>query len=87
VEEHPSEENDPAELTRAWKGNVTGAETLENALKNGDSRVAVKNAYFEWIPANLIDVYVTEEGLWDREKIQRRSDWIGAEVKEYFEQL
>ncbi|KAI0391847.1 translation initiation factor eIF-2B subunit family protein [Xylariaceae sp. FL0594] len=87
VEEHPSEENDPSELIRAWKGNVRGAETFEDALQNGDSRVAVKNAYFEWIPANLVDAYVTEEGVWDRERIESRSDWIGKEVKEYFEEL
>ncbi len=87
MEEHGSEENSPAELSRAWKGTVEGAQVVEDALSRNDPRVAVKNAYFEWVPAGLVDAYVTEEGLWNTEQIQQKSKWIGNEFEQYFKGL
>ncbi|KAI0453021.1 hypothetical protein F5B21DRAFT_481278 [Xylaria acuta] len=87
TEEHGSEENHPSELTRAWKGTVKGAEAVEDALSRDDPKVAVKNAYFEWVPAHLIDAYATEEGLWSTKQIQQMSEQVANETEHYFEGL
>ncbi|RYC65457.1 hypothetical protein CHU98_g765 [Xylaria longipes] len=87
MEEHSSEENSHLELTQAWKGVVGGAEVVEDALSRDEPKVAVKNAYFEWVPADLIDAYATEEGLWNTEQIQQKSTLVGDEIKKYFEGL
>jgi translation initiation factor 2B subunit (eIF-2B alpha/beta/delta family) len=87
MEEHSSEENDPSELSRAWKGTVEGAQIVEDTLTGNDQKVAIKNAYFEWVPADLIDAYATEEGLWNKEQIQQQSDCIGKEMEQYFRDL
>lgn len=86
-DEHSSEENSPSELSQAWKGIVEGAEVVEEALSRGDPRVAVKNAYFEWVPAKLVNKYATEEGLWGTEQIQEKSTWIGKETDKCFNDL
>ncbi|TGJ88610.1 hypothetical protein E0Z10_g177 [Xylaria hypoxylon] len=85
MEEHASEENSSLELSRAWKGTVEGAQVVEDALSRNDPRVAVKNAYFEWVPAGLIDAYVTEKGLWSTEQIQQKSKWISNMSGRFFE--
>ncbi|KAI3324426.1 translation initiation factor eIF-2B subunit family protein [Xylariaceae sp. AK1471] len=87
VEEHSPEENDPSELSRAWKGTVEGAQLVEYALASDDQKVAIKNAYFEWVPADFIDAYVTEEGTWGKEQIQQQSNWIGKKIEQYFGDL
>ena len=87
IEEHNSEENSHSELSCAWKGAVEGARDIEDALSRDDPRVAVKNAYFEWVPADFVDSYVTEEGLWSKEQIQQRSKWIGDKFDQYFDGL
>lgn len=65
------EENDPAEVSRSWGDGA--------AQQGGD--VTVKNVYFEWVPAGLVDHYVTEHGVMAAEGIaacaedaQRRAD-------------
>ncbi|KAI0420991.1 translation initiation factor eIF-2B subunit family protein [Xylaria grammica] len=85
MEEHDSEENSSSELSRAWEGTVQGAQVIENASSHDDPRVAVKNTYFEWVSAGLIDTYVTEEGLLSKEQIQQKSEWISNEYKRFFE--
>ncbi|KAI1758033.1 hypothetical protein F4782DRAFT_8863 [Xylaria castorea] len=87
MEEHSNEENDASELTQAWKGTVKGADDVEVALSRNDSKIAVKNTYFEWVPADLIDAYATEEGLWNTEQIQKQSKLVGDEIEQYFKDL
>ncbi|KAI1131116.1 hypothetical protein F5Y10DRAFT_234282 [Nemania abortiva] len=87
IDEHGSEENSHSELSWVWKGTVEGAQVVEDALSRDDPRLAVKNAYFEWIPAKLVDAYATEEGLWSTEQIQDKSTWIGNEIEECFKDL
>jgi translation initiation factor 2B subunit (eIF-2B alpha/beta/delta family) len=87
--EHVVEENDPRELTRAWKG-AKGANVVDKfslQASQGPTSVAVKNIYFEWVPASLVDVYITEEGSWSAGDIQKRSEWIGQEVDRFFADL
>ncbi|KAF2964485.1 hypothetical protein GQX73_g9083 [Xylaria multiplex] len=76
MEEHDSEENSPLELRRAW-GTVKGAERVNR----------VENAYFEWVPASLIDTYITEEGHLSTEQIQQKSEWIHSQSELYFNDL
>ncbi|KAI1309231.1 hypothetical protein F5Y03DRAFT_75339 [Xylaria venustula] len=84
--EHVSEHNSPWELTRAWKGVVSGAQVIEGVLAQRGSRFSVKNAYFEWVPAGLIDAYITEDedGVLTTEQIQQKSEWIGNEIEQFF---
>lgn len=91
-EQHPAEENNPAELTKTWTGNVKGANVIQSALSNIESgsthgHVRVRNTYFEWVPAGFIDVYVTEEGLWSIGDITTRSNWVGNEADRFFRDL
>ncbi|KAI1326769.1 translation initiation factor eIF-2B subunit family protein [Xylariaceae sp. FL0255] len=81
MQEHKSEENDASELSQAWEGVARGAEAL------GTDRVVVKNPYFDWVPADLIDVYVTEQGIWTADKIKEQSAWIGKETDRFFGDL
>lgn len=87
MDEHASEENAASELSRAWKGTVEGAQVVEDALSRDNARFAVRNAYFEWVPAKLIDAYATEDGLWSTEQIRDKSTWIGGEFELYFKDL
>ncbi|KAI0968119.1 hypothetical protein F4678DRAFT_443337 [Xylaria arbuscula] len=84
--EHVSEQNSPRELTRAWKGVVSGAQVIENALSQNDPKISVKNVYFEWVPAGLIDAYITEDedGVLTTEQIRHKSEWIGNEIEQFF---
>ncbi|KAI1171131.1 hypothetical protein F4777DRAFT_566639 [Nemania sp. FL0916] len=87
MDEHVAEENSPLEVSRVWKEMVKGAGEIEEALCRHDPRIAVKNAYFEWVPAELIDAYATEEGLCNTERIRQKSALIGYEIERYFKDL
>ncbi|PNY25576.1 Methylthioribose-1-phosphate isomerase, partial [Tolypocladium capitatum] len=70
------EENDPAEVSRSWGGGSADA---------GD--VAVKNVYFEWVSAGLVNHYVTEHGVATAEgvatcagQVQRRADGFFSDL-------
>ncbi|ODA80910.1 hypothetical protein RJ55_03870 [Drechmeria coniospora] len=73
------EENDAAELTRSWDGTVA-------ADVHGEA-VDVSNVYFEWVPAALIDCYITEDGIMTRQHMEaaaadakRRADRFFADL-------
>ncbi|KYK61143.1 hypothetical protein DCS_02284 [Drechmeria coniospora] len=73
------EENDAAELTRSWDGTVA-------ADVHGEA-VDVRNVYFEWVPAALIDCYITEDGIMTRQHMEaaaadakRRADRFFADL-------
>ncbi|KAK8013840.1 hypothetical protein PG990_007136 [Apiospora arundinis] len=96
--DHAVEENDPAELTRAWQqcavkgADVVMASTRSFPKQPGIANAAactleVKNIYFEWVPASLIGAYVTDEGVWSAAEIQKRSDRIGVEMQRFFGDL
>ncbi|KAK7942404.1 uncharacterized protein PG986_011517 [Apiospora aurea] len=93
--DHAAEENDAIELTRGWEGTVKGADDVlaasysTEAAGSGDDspRVKVKNIYFEWVPARLIDAYVTNEGVWSSDDMRKRSDWVGTEIDRFFGDL
>lgn len=64
------EENAAEEVTKIWNTNAV----------EGDG-VGVRNLYFEWIPGNEIDAYVTETGSLNKgdlkEVLQQRKGWEG----------
>ena len=65
------EYNDQTEITRAWPPNLTSV--LEDKQVAG-YQVSVENAYFEWVPAAYIDLYISEEGPLTARDITRRSE-------------
>ncbi|RYP03110.1 hypothetical protein DL764_005371 [Monosporascus ibericus] len=93
VDEHVVEDNDPLEVTNAWNAaGMQGKAVIDSSLHPGRSksdgkRVTIKNIYFEWVPASLIDAYVTERGLWSSGDIAKRSKWIGDEMDRFFKDL
>ncbi|KLU86079.1 translation initiation factor eIF-2B subunit family protein [Magnaporthiopsis poae ATCC 64411] len=53
----------------------------------GGIKVAVRNVSFEWVPPALVDVYVSERGVWTVEDIGERSKELVAEVERLFSDL
>jgi translation initiation factor 2B subunit (eIF-2B alpha/beta/delta family)/8-oxo-dGTP pyrophosphatase MutT (NUDIX family) len=96
-EEHVVEENDPEQIIRAWRADNSAvvrhcgsllAESLKRASSSdGGIEVAVHNVFFEWCPAELIDVYLTEFGQWTVHDISKHSEHLGAEEQRLFGDL
>ncbi|CAL5868030.1 uncharacterized protein PFLUO_LOCUS2253 [Penicillium psychrofluorescens] len=80
VDEHRSEESDPHEVIRSWiTGSTEGAKTFE-----GDAKECVQNTSFEWVPAPLVDGYISEEGTLDVAAIQRQAQQVKQKADRYF---
>jgi translation initiation factor 2B subunit (eIF-2B alpha/beta/delta family) len=75
------EENDADELVRGW-GDVLGS-ALETELQN----VTVKNVYFEWVPAKLVDLYLTEDGIEGTEDIEKWAVDVQQKADRFFDDL
>lgn len=92
-DDHQTEDNDPMEVITSWLENdVKGVKVLEEGLRDAHAEVsnctvAVKNIYFEWVPANLIDAYITEEGPLDVKAIQQKAQEVKEEAERYFGSL
>ncbi|CZR65902.1 uncharacterized protein PAC_15802 [Phialocephala subalpina] len=69
------EENDPEEVIKSWPLVLQSDLYMKEEL---GAQVKVKNAYFEWVPAEFIDQYITEKGLWSVDDIAK----LSAEVEE-----
>ena len=91
VDDHPAEENDYNEVVQFW--GVVGLEGIDlvedyifGEQVNRDTNVSVsaKNFYFEWVPPNLIDAFVCEEGVLGPGSIKERSQKIGREIDRIF---
>jgi translation initiation factor 2B subunit (eIF-2B alpha/beta/delta family) len=79
--EHQSiEYNNEAEVTDAWPFKYINE--LDKKKEHG-FQIEVKNAYFEWVPAKYVDVYVSDIGLLSKEDIAR----LGQETKELEERI
>lgn len=61
--------------------NDKGAETSKEGVS---VEAAVVNIYFEWCPAELIDVYMTEFGQWTAEDVSKHSERLGAQKERLF---
>lgn len=93
VESTP-EENDPVEVVESWhKQGVKGVDALEggngsNAGPAGNTAsVEVKNIYFEWVPLDLVDTFVCEQGVLKGSDIKDKARQIGETVEEIFGDL
>ena len=68
-EHHPSEE-----LSAAWNENTSGMLSKTEA----EGTVQIHGEWFEWVPKEYVDVYVTEKGVLEREGVEE----VGWEVAE-----
>ncbi|POS69611.1 translation initiation factor eIF-2B [Diaporthe helianthi] len=100
---HVVENNDPAQLMHAWTAGFNGerirtaAGTLpsrhcafaqhDNNRSNHAAEVHVSNVSFEWIPPDLIDVYLTERGQLTVEDIAKLSETLGTEEERFFRDI
>lgn len=75
------EENDPSEVTQAWEG------LFADLLDAPHFEVDVKNVYFEWVPSDLIDHYITEDGVTDAVGISRYAEDVAKKADQYFTNL
>lgn len=64
-----TESNDKEEMTQAWPPSWAVMLQDERAAQGG-AQVEVRNAYFEWVPAEYVDVYVTDEGEVDKKGVK-----------------
>ena len=90
--DHSHEENDPKELVGCWvDGGIKGVKILADGIEadrdNANYAVEVKNIYFEWVPARLIDAYICEEGTLDVIAIQQKAQQVKEKADRYFDQL
>ena len=67
------ETNDPSELSKAWNAHVPDVQDVDG----WERVVEVKNFYFETVPADLIDAYVSEEGVLSREQVKEYAGKVG----------
>lgn len=92
-QDHSHEENDPKEVVSCWlDGGIKGVTVLAESTaishqENINYAVTVKNVYFEWVPASLIDVYICENGVLDATGIQERAQQVRHQAVEYFDGL
>ncbi|KAI9885553.1 MAG: hypothetical protein M1823_002652 [Watsoniomyces obsoletus] len=75
------ENGNPDEVTKTW----TLDENLRALLSS--TQVEVKNVYFEWVPAEYVDAYITDGGAISRDEIERRSEYIQKLELKYFGDL
>ncbi|KAJ9144218.1 Nagb/rpia/CoA transferase-like protein [Pleurostoma richardsiae] len=68
-------------------GSVGTAGGGAGAVGGDTVRVEVRNVFFEWVPAELVDGYVTENGLWTVDDIEKHSAMLGAEQERLFGDL
>ncbi|KAF1911083.1 hypothetical protein BDU57DRAFT_552322 [Ampelomyces quisqualis] len=75
IQEHASEHHPSRELSSAW------APDTRNRLED-QGNVEVFGEWFEWVPAGLVDAYVTELGVLELDDVERMAREI-QELDEY----
>ncbi len=91
--DHVVEDNDPSQITRAWEAEYNNKSvrdattTLLRGAPSSAVHVETRNVFFEWVPARLVDVYITEFGEWTVEQIGQHSEKLEAEEKRLFGSL
>ncbi|KAJ5720667.1 uncharacterized protein N7483_008601 [Penicillium malachiteum] len=87
--QHEAEENDPGEVVSSWlasdiKGVHLLGEMCDTHTRNANCTAQVRNVYFEWVPADLIDGYICENGTLDRPAIYAKAESVRMKASEYF---
>lgn len=62
-----------SEMAEAWRDESRRG--LEECVRQGSVRVF--GEWFEWVPADLVDMYVTENGILDREGVEKVAKKVG----------
>lgn len=76
------EMNNSAEVAAAWP--------IPQAAKDAllmSPVVEIVNIFFEWVPSKYVDAYITEQGVINREVIERHSEAAAKEWADVFESL
>ena len=90
---HVVEENDPTQVSSAWLSSSSSdrVRAAAAALDSFDTCMkgtfTVRNVPFEWVPPELVDVYVTEKGVWTLQDIEHHSRALGQEEERLFGDL
>ncbi|KAK3333003.1 hypothetical protein B0T19DRAFT_473763 [Cercophora scortea] len=88
AEEHVVEELDPGMVMAGWEGDAAAeVRSLVGRPDRERAKLEVKNVSFEWCPAELVDVYLTEDGEWGREYAAAVSRRVGEEEGMFFGSL
>lgn len=87
-EDHQNENNQSEELMASWlSSGVKGVQILEDHMSTDPDKsncvVAIKNIYFEWVPANLIDAYICEEGTLEQNSIMEKAKEVKRKADKY----
>lgn len=73
-----------------------GGDNVQDAYKthhgsykgsNDAVEVHVRNVFFEWVPPDLIDVYITEQGQLTVADIAKHSETLGTEEERFFRDI
>lgn len=75
------EDNDAEELVRSWQDVVGSAS--ERKLPG----VNVKNVYFEWVPATMVHLYLTEDGIEGTQDVERWAAEVRQKADRFFDNL
>ncbi|ENH73709.1 Putative translation initiation factor eIF-2B subunit 2 [Fusarium oxysporum f. sp. cubense race 1] len=75
------EENDSCEVMQAWGDLSSAAREVPHSL------VTVKNVYFEWVSPDLIDHYITEDGVTGRVGMSNYAQEVEKKADQYFTNL
>jgi translation initiation factor 2B subunit (eIF-2B alpha/beta/delta family) len=92
-DDHPPEENDPMEVISLWVDTgVKGVGKLQERVQRTKEEtsnciVEVKNVYFEWVDANMIDAFITEEGAMGATDIHNKALEVQQKADKYFGSL
>ncbi|KAI9150274.1 Methylthioribose-1-phosphate isomerase [Paramyrothecium foliicola] len=73
------EDNDAQEITGSWNGDLTSF--------SSSSDVAVRNVYFEWVNAELVDKYIAEDGIWTSDGIAEWAAEVEKQADTFFSSL
>ncbi|KAE8381165.1 hypothetical protein BDV26DRAFT_255858 [Aspergillus bertholletiae] len=93
IDDKLAEGNDPFEVSSAWRNDgVKGVQALESEVRASKSdqenlSVTVENIYFEWVPLDMVDAFICEEGVLEKDSIQEKSQKLGERVNRYFGDL
>ncbi|KAL4755836.1 translation initiation factor eIF-2B subunit family protein [Aspergillus foveolatus] len=91
IDDTKHEDNDPAELIRPWQNEgVKGLRTIEEGfhsavrVEKSNHCVEVRNVYFEWIPLDMVDGFVSGEGVLNHWSISEKAKQQDELAKRYF---
>ncbi|KAL6235866.1 hypothetical protein BDW75DRAFT_230017 [Aspergillus navahoensis] len=94
IDDSKYEDNDPAELIRSWQSDgVKGLHAIEEGfhstvrVEKSNHCVEVRNVYFEWIPLDMVDVFVSGEGVLSHWSISEKARQQDELARRYFESI